>query len=263
MTDRKKVGLALGGGAARGLAHLGVLEVLEREHIPIDMIAGTSIGALVGAFYAHTQNLPRMKALALEIGTNRLRYFSDLTVPRTGLLRWNRIENRLKKDIGGVRFEDLRIPFACVASDLDNGREAILNTGSVWEAIRASATIPGLLSIPSLNQRHLVDGGILNPVPVDIVKRMGADFVIAVNVLPSVEGERHREINLFTVLIKSVYLFSYHIIESSLKQADIVIHPDTDPIGFVNFQRVNEAVLIGSLAAESAIPQIKARLGLI
>ncbi|MDP2918843.1 MAG: patatin-like phospholipase family protein, partial [Dehalococcoidia bacterium] len=168
--ERKKIGVVLGGGAARGLAHIGVLEALEQEGIPIDMIAGTSIGAIVGAFYAYTKDIQLMKTLAVEIGKRRLRLFTDLTVPRTGILRWNWVEKRLKGIIGGVRFEDLKIPFCCVAADIDNGEEVVLKDGLVWEAARASATVPVALSIKPWRNRYLVDGGIVNPVPVRAVK---------------------------------------------------------------------------------------------
>jgi len=263
---RKKVGLALGGGAARGLAHIGVLEVLEREGIPIDMIAGTSMGAVVGAFYAHTGDVGLMKDLAIDFGKKRIRFFTDLTIPRTGILRWKWVEDRLKQYIGGVRFDELEIPFCCVAVDIDNGEEVTLNEGSVWEAARASATVPVALSINPWEGRYLVDGGISNPVPVSSVRQMGADFVIAVNVLhdPVSTGASRpgREHTIFSIMTKSVYILSYRVIGTSLAGADAVIEPGLAGIAYTDFQRAADCIQRGAAAAEAAAPEIKRRLGL-
>lgn len=258
---RKKIGLALGGGAARGLAHIGVLEVLEREGVPIDMIAGTSIGALVGGFYAGTRDLPAMKRLAQEVGRKRLYYFTDFGIPRTGLIRWTRVENRLKKVIGGATFADLKIPLACVAMDFDNAEEIVLDSGPVWEAMRASATIPAVLALTTVRGRRLIDGGISNPVPVSTLRKMGADFIIAVNVLPKRTPVDSREANIFTIMVKTVYLLSYRVMESSLSGADVVIQPQTDEIGFADFHRSEECIRLGRVAAEAALPEIRRRLG--
>jgi NTE family protein len=267
--NRIKVGLALGGGAARGLAHIGVLEVLEREGIPIDMIAGTSMGAIIGAFYAHTRDIDSMKDLAIAMGKQRIRFFTDLTIPRTGILRWKRIEDRLKRVIGGVRFEDLKIPFSCVAVDIDNGEEIILNEGLVWDAARASATVPVALSINPWKDRYLVDGGVSNPVPVNALKQMGADFIIAVNVLHDAidvptkkSGQKAREHNIFTIMTKTVYIMSYRVIGTSLAGADVVIEPDMTGITFTDFHHAQECIERGTVMTQKAIPEIKRRLSL-
>jgi NTE family protein len=267
--NRKKVGLALGGGAARGLAHIGVLEALEHEGIPIDMIAGTSMGAIIGAFYAHTRDINLIKDLAIEVGKHRIRFFTDLTIPRTGILRWKWVEDRLKRVIGGVRFEDLKIPFSCVAVDIDNGEELILNEGLVWDAARASATIPVALSINPWKNRYLVDGGVSNPVPVNALQQMGADFVIAVNVLHDAVNvtaqEPHkkvREHNIFTIMTKTVYILSYRVIGTSLAGADVVIEPDMGGIAFTDFHRAEECIKRGALMTQKIIPEIKHRLSL-
>ena len=268
-SKRRKVGLALGGGAARGLAHIGVLEVLEKEGIPIDMIAGTSMGAIIGAFYAHTCDIDSMKKLAVAMGKQRIRFFTDLTIPRTGILRWKRIEDRLKRVIGGVRFEDLKVPFSCIAVDIDNGEEVILNRGYVWDAVRASATVPVALSINPWQGRYLVDGGVLNPIPVDVVRKMGADFVIAVNVLRDTPGAGKKprkkikeQPNIFTVMTKTVYAISYRTVAASLSNADMVIEPHMSDIAFTGFKRVEECIKRGRLMAEKAIPEIKRQLSL-
>jgi NTE family protein len=263
----KKVGLALGGGAARGLAHIGVLEALEHEGIPIDMIAGTSMGAIIGAFYAHTRDITLIKEMAMEVGKHRIRFFTDLTIPRTGILRWKWVEDRLKKVIGGVRFDDLKIPFSCVAVDIDNGEELILNEGLVWDAARASATVPVALSINPWKNRYLVDGGVSNPVPVNALKQMGADFIIAVNVLHDTVNataqkphKKARENNIFTIMTKTVYIFSYRVIGTSLAGADVVIEPDMGGISFTDFHRAEECIKRGTRMTQNVIPEIKRRL---
>ena len=144
--SRKKVGLALGGGAARGLAHIGVLEVLEKAGIPIDMIAGTSMGAIIGGVYAKTGNAAAMRPVAVSFGFRKMRYFSDFTVPRTGIIKGRRIEDELKTVIGAnTEFHDLRIPFSCVAVDIDNGEEVVIKDGKVWEAMQSQFLRAGYL----------------------------------------------------------------------------------------------------------------------
>lgn len=259
---RKKVGLALGGGAARGLSHIGVIEKLVSAGIPIDYIAGTSIGSIVGSFYAYTLDIERVKKLADGVGAHRLKLFSALTFPHTGLVRWDKVETFLKGDIGDVDFSDLKIPFCCVASDIDTGKEVILNKGPVWNAIRASSSIPGIFEMTEIDGHHLVDGGVLNQVPVDVVRKMGADIVIAVNVLPLNRiVEEKKDVNIFTILIKSTFLISYHMIEMELEKADVVISPDTQDIGYFDFHRTEESYEIGRVAAKKAVRKIKKLLG--
>ena len=135
----KKVGLALGSGDARGLAHIGVLKVLEKEKIPVGMIAGTSIGALIGAFYAQGKDTSQITDLAEELGAKKLSFLVDPVLPRTGLVGGRKLESKLKSVFGGIEFGDLKIPFACVATDIDSGEEVIINQGKVWEGIRASS----------------------------------------------------------------------------------------------------------------------------
>ena len=257
---KRKVGLALGGGAARGLAHIGVLEVLEKEGIPIDMIAGTSIGALVGAVYAEKRDIELMKELAVDLGSKRLT-FIDPALPKTGLIRGRKIENTLKSIVGNVKFEDLTMPFACVTVDIDTGEEVVIRQGTVWKAIRASASVPAILALTKWEGRHLVDGGLVNPVPVSVLETMGADFIIAVNVLPSRITKETKEPNIFGVIMKTIYIYSYRVVGSSLSGADVVIEPDVGHLAFTDFHRAQEYILQGQLSAQDVIPEIKRRLG--
>ncbi len=267
---RKKVGLALSGGAARGAAHVGVLEVLEEEGIPIDMIAGTSAGALIGALYARCRSAAEVRKIVTNLASKRFTIFTDLTIPKTGLIRGKRLKEHLKSIIGDIKFEDLSVPFACVATDIGNGEGVIINRGSVVDAVRASTSIPGLFKVVKWENRYLVDGGLVNPVPVRLVKEMGADFVIAVNVVPDM---RHRvyhssneqikeakEPNIFSVLLRTIHIAAYQAVRSSLEGADVIIEPDVVHVGFGDFHRHKECISQGELAAQSAIPEIKMKL---
>ena len=268
---KKRVGLALGGGAARGMAHIGVLEVLQREGIPVDLIAGSSAGAAIGAIYAQGKDFVEIKKLALDLGKHSLVPFLDLSLPRSGLLRGRKIQNLVASIIGGnINFSDLKMPFACVATDIDTGEEVVIDQGSVPEAVRASITIPGILTVVKWQGRYLVDGVLVNPVPVNVVKQMGADFIIAVNVIPEVTDranqvssdrrQKSREPNIIHVLIQSVYIGTYALVEHSLEEADIVIEPQVAHIGAGDFHHVDECIRQGELAAQAAVPEIKRRL---
>ena len=254
---KRKIGLALGGGAARGLAHIGVLEVLEREGIPIDMIAGTSIGAFIGALYAQGKGVSQIKELAIELGSKRFSFLADPALPKTGLIRGRRIENTLRSIIGDIEFGDLRTPFACVATDIDSGEEVVIKQGLVWEGVRASASIPVILRVAKWENRYLVDGGLVNPVPASVLRAMGADFIIAVNVMPSRSVRETKEPNIFSVMMQTLYIASYQMVKSSLSGADVVIEPQVGHIAFTDFHRVQECVLQGELAAQESILEIK------
>jgi len=194
MRRKKKIGLALSGGAARGMAHIGVLEVLERENIPVDIITGTSAGAMAGALYAKDGNCKQIRAVIKELSRHKLASFIDPSLPRSGFIKGRRIKDLMAKFIGkDLKFSDLKIPFACVATDINTGEEVVLNEGSVPEAVRASISIPGIFTVVKMDNRYLVDGGLVNPVPVSVAREMGADLVIAVNVIPPVARRIHKE----------------------------------------------------------------------
>jgi NTE family protein len=270
-SPRKKIGLALSGGAARGLAHVGVIDVLHEEGIPIDMIAGTSAGAVMGAIYAWNQDTDKMKEYALDAKWKKLAPLIDPSFPRTGFIKGRKIKNLLSTFIGGnIKFSDLKIPFACVATDIDTGEEIVINKGSVPEALRASISIPGIFTLVKHEGRYLVDGGLTTPVPVELVKQMGADFIIAVNVNPDVVGrmsntslrrmEARKEPNIFQVMMQSIYITTYSLARNNLENADIVIEPRVAHIGAGDFQKAREFIDLGTQAAKSAIPKIKEKI---
>jgi len=177
-----KIGLALGSGSARGLAHVGVIMALEAYNIPVDIIAGTSIGSVIGSLYASGATVRQLEEVALSIKKSKTLFMIDPVFPHSGLISGDRIEKMLNQfAIKDKTFDDLNIPFGAVATDVESGAEVILNQGKVIDAVRASISIPGIFTPVKYQNYYLVDGGVVDPVPVDVVKMMGGDIIIAVS----------------------------------------------------------------------------------
>ena len=177
-----KIGLALGGGSARGLAHVGVILALEAYNIPIDIIAGTSIGSVIGGLYASGATIEQLEEVALSIKKSKTLFMIDPVFPHSGLISGDRIEKMLNQfALKDKTFDDLSISFAAVATDVESGAKVILNQGKVIDAVRASIAIPGIFTPVKYQDYYLVDGGVVDPVPVDVVQMMGADIIIAVS----------------------------------------------------------------------------------
>ena len=183
--EAPRVGLALSGGALRGIAHIGVLKALEEASIPVDMIAGTSAGAFVGACYAKDGSVALLHETTLGIDWRRLARLVDLNLISLGkgFVHGQKVKSILRSFIGDAEFEDLKIPFAVVATDAQSMEEIVISKGSVVEAVRASVSMPVIFTPVKWGDRFLIDGGVVNPLPVDVVRNMGAEIVIAVNVL--------------------------------------------------------------------------------
>ena len=268
MIKNRKVGLALGSGAARGLAHIGVLEVLEKEGIPIDMISGSSAGAVIGALYAQGKDLKTVKTLVRGLNRKRLISLTDLIPSKTGLIHGEKIKDILEAAIGGdMSFTDLKIPFACIATDIMTGEEVVINQGSVLDGLRASISIPLLFSATKWKSRYLVDGGLVNPVPVDILKRMGANFIIAVNVIPNIRMEmqhskKAKEPGILDIIMHTIYIGNTSLVRHSLEGADVSIEPQVRHIGAGDFHRADECIMEGERATREHIPEIRMRLGI-
>jgi len=272
---KRKVGLALGGGGGRGMAHIGIIEVLEREKIPIDMVAGTSVGAAIGALLAQGKNADEMKLLARSWDWKHRARAIDLTLPKSGFIAGKKVKEFLKSIIGDVQFSELKLPFACVATDVMTGEEVVINQGSVLEAVRASISMPIIFSVVKWQGRYLVDGGLVDPVPVSVLKDMGADFIIAVNVDPRMstgqeriypgknnteEASAIKEPNIFNIIMKMSGIANSQIVEASLEGADVVIEPRLAGIGLGDFGHIEECILKGGFATIDAVPEIKNRL---
>lgn len=195
MALKKKVGLALSGGFAKGLSHIGVLEVIENEMISIDYIAGTSIGALIGALWAKGFKASEIRELASTIEWKEM---LDFTIPREGFLEGKKIQEFLDRILKGAEFKDLKIPMGIVALDIRNGEKVVFQKGNVAQAIRCSISYPGIFTPVRLANRELIDGGIVDPIPVDVVREMGANFVIAVNLAYDIKTAHISTIKLDT-----------------------------------------------------------------
>ncbi len=253
---RKKVGLALSGGSVRGAAHLGVLEVLEREGIRPDCVAGTSAGSVVGAVYCAGLDLDEIKQLALHLHWKKL---GRVTRPRLGFLDGQRLEQYLDETIGHLQFEELEIPLAAVAVDIVRGELVVLKEGPVAPAVRASCALPGVFTPVERGAQILVDGGVLNNLPVSVVREMGADYVIAVDLLPStIWGARPR--NLFEMFYLSFYTL-LRAAHSEASEADCLIVPAIGQLNWVDLSQVEVLIEKGHEAAEAKIEQIKQDLG--
>lgn len=250
--NKATVGIALGAGAARGLAHIGVLKVLEREGIKIDFIAGTSAGAIIGGIYAATGNLRLMERLAMHMKWN---YLVDITVPRMGFVAGEKAARFLDILTHGKEFKDLLIPFAAVACDIERGEEVVISSGKVAPAIRASMSIPGIVAPARIGGRLLVDGAVLNRVPSDVVRNRGVDIVVAVSIGGRMPYDRVN--NIFEVIARSVELMELEILESRIVDADVVIEPDVMSIGPTRLDLAAELILRGERATENALPKIR------
>jgi len=253
----KCVGLVLSGGAVRGIAHIGVLEVLEEAGIRPNVVAGTSAGSLVGALYCAGLSAAEIEAEALELSWNKI---GRVTRPRLGWFDATRLEERINELIGGRTFAELEIPFAAVAADILTGEEVVLREGSVARAVRASCSVPGIFTPVVQGKRLLVDGGLLNNLPVSVAREMGADYVIAVDLLPPVQRSRQPR-HLAEMWMLAFYSFVL-LAHRERSDANCLIIPDIAHLSMMDFSHGPELIARGREAAEAALPQLREDLGL-
>jgi NTE family protein len=251
------IGLALGGGFARGFAHLGVLQVLEQNHIPISCIAGTSVGSILGAAYASGAPLAR---IIVTCRTLRFRDIARWRVSRLGLASNHRLGDLIERVFDSRQFEDLRIPLAVVATDLNSGEPVVLTHGSLVDAIRASCAFPGLFEPVEIGTRCLADGGLVAPVPTRAARELGAEFVLGVSVGIQ-DGHRGTPSNIFQVVTRAVSAAQKHQLEVWERHADLVLRPDVQSFAWDDFDRADEAIEAGAAVARLALPRIQKYLG--
>jgi NTE family protein len=272
-TRPQRLGLALSGGGARGLAHIGVLKVLERESIPIHCLSGASMGGIIAAAYASGTSAEALETEAIRMGGLReLVKLVDIRPPRRGLLAGENVRHYLSQLIpDGMSFDQLRIPLALKSVDLQRGVEVDLTEGLVIDAVLATSAFPGIFPPFTRGGMHLVDGGVLNNLPVDLLKRLGAEVTMAVNVSPSFHGKANipspslaRLPNFAFDVYLTVVLMTRTITQTRLKEQPphILIEPDI-PISFglfSGFTHPHRVIEIGEQAAEAALPQINKQL---
>ncbi len=244
----RRIGLALGGGVVRGLAHIGVLEVVLELGITVECVAGTSSGAVIGGLYAAGVPLEEMVDIALRASWRDL---AEISVRRDGLIGTRRLAAHLDSVIGGKTFDDLRIPFTAVATDIRTGEEVLLRHGRVSEAIRASCSIPGIFVPVNVGGRTLVDGGLCNNVPASVARAMGAAYVVAVDLNSrSLGGPAPK--NVFQIILNAHDIMQRANAEAEVRRADLVIQPDLSGLSLVDFHAAREFISRGREAARAA-----------
>jgi NTE family protein len=253
---KPKIALVLGGGAARGFAHIGVIRALEQEKIPIDMIVGTSVGSLIGAIYASDANSFELEWTAFSLERDHIidyTLFSALT--GLGLVKGDKLEGFVKEKIPVANIEDLKLPFAAVATDLNRGTRVVLDHGSVAKAVHSSSAIPGVF-IPVEHQgRLLVDGGVIENLPSSVARERGADIVIAVDI--SVNVVNFNITNLIDVMQQAVTIMSSENVQYTRKNADVIITPAVGDVGMLDFSQKKRCMQAGIEATQKAMPDIR------
>jgi len=257
LVKNKKLGLALGSGGAKGLAHIGILKVLERENILVSFIAGSSIGALVGGLYAAGISADYLEEIACSTNWKELLSLIDPTI-RQGLIRGEKIIRFLERLVGRKNFQDLSIPFKAIATDLLTGEMVAIGQGEVAIAIRASGAYPLIFQPVEWEGRLLVDGGLSAPVPAEIVREMGAEVVLAVNL-----DSEHFSMNFrpgpFSyrrIVNNSINALRYHLARENARHADLVINPKVGVVGWDKFLEPEELIAKGKEAMEKKFPEL-------
>lgn len=266
MKKRIKVGLALGSGGIRGLAHIGVIKTLLKYQIPIDYIAGASIGAWVGAHYALFQDIAMLEAVTVGSKKEKLEAFFDPSL-RGGLIGGQKTKKLLEQWLHDATFEQARIPLAVVATDMNKRATCVFSTGDIVPAVQASMAIPGIFKPIAYDGRVLVDGGVSCPVPSDVVKAMGADIVIAVNLyrIPESPIDITIDSGVIEVTKRTMEILRYALAQRSADAADVVIEPAVE--AYAGWSRYftkdvgQDIVTIGERETEVLIPSILKFLG--
>jgi NTE family protein len=247
------IGLALGGGFARGFAHLGILKVLEQHHIRVSHIAGASVGSVFAGAYASGAPLARILAASRTI---RFRDIARWSVSRLGLASNHRLADVIERVFDSKRFEDMKVPLAVVATNLATGDPVVFQQGPLVEAVRASCAYPGLFEPIQIGTRWLADGGLVAPVPTLAARRLGARLVVGVSV-GTQDGNRNAPKNIFQVVARAVSAAQKHQLDTWERHADLVIRPDVQEISWDDFGRSSEAIEAGEAAARVALPRIR------
>ena len=250
-----KIALVLGGGAARGFAHVGAIKALEAQGIVPDLILGTSAGAVVGALYAAGNGGFELQKLAIQMEEGQV---SDWSLPDRGVIRGEALQNFVNRVVGQRPLEKLPRLFGAVATDLQSGEATVFRTGNTGMAVRASSSVPGVFQPVKINGREYVDGGLVSPVPVKAARDMGADFVIAVDI--SDQPKYGSTKSTIDVLLQTFAIMGQSIGRYELRDADVVIRPQTSAIKGTDFQDRHMAVLEGEKAVAAVLPEIKAKL---
>ncbi len=252
-----KVALVLGAGSSKGFAHVGVLKVLEINHVPIHLIVGTSVGSVVGSLYAHGYSAFQVQEIALAVEKGDV--IDPLYVPTQGFVKGEKLEEFVNKMVKHTPIEKLKISFLAVTTDVQQGQEVTLDKGNTGSAVRASCSIPGVFRPAKIGDKVYVDGGVMSPVPVAAAKRFGADVVIAVDI--SSEVEKTAPQGTVETILQAITIMYANLSAIQLGQADVVIRPKVGHIGTFDFTKRHEAILAGEKATLAVMPQVTQILG--
>jgi NTE family protein len=251
-----RIGLALGGGAAKGFAHVGVIKVLEASGLTPAVVAGTSAGSVVGALYASGLSGFALQEQSFALDEGRIR---DLTLFGVGgLVKGEKLQDYVNELVKKRTLEQMSKPFAAVATDLDSGARVIFNRGNTGQAVRASCSIPGVFQPALIGGRRYVDGGLVSPVPVDAARQLGADIVIAVDI--SSKAKDGRAEGILSNLNQTITIMGQKLGEQEMTRADVIIRPRVGQIGATDLDQKHVAVLEGEKSAQEALPLIRAAI---
>lgn len=262
---RKKIGLALGGGGAKGLAHIGVIKALEEACLPIDYISGTSMGALVGGWYAATQNIVFLENIFLKIKKDDLLPNEAVKgVESEKLFKSEAFAKILTKLLDKRTIEQCALPFRAIATNVENGREVILSEGSLVDAIRASIALPVVFKPVKIGEQLLMDGGVANPVPADVARQMGAEFVIAVDISSRwirIDNDLAENQNVPSFIASAFSVVEYEVAQQVLKQADMVLRPPVMTYDWLDFFRAEEIIEAGYREMKKNLAEVREKAG--
>ncbi len=250
-----RIGLALGGGAARGFAHIGVIQVLEESGIKPQLVVGTSAGSLVAALYATGMSGAELGMLAVGMDESAL---TDWSFPGRGVIRGVALARYVREQTGGRSIEQMKLPLGIVATDLDSGQAILFQRGDPGVAVRASSAVPAVFQPVKIGEREYVDGGLVSPVPVRFARQMGAELVLAVDISSPPEGQATGDamrmlLQTFAIMGKSINAFE-------LRDADVVLRPRLNGVGSADFSSRQRAILAGREAALAGLPELRARI---
>ncbi|MGQ0596137.1 patatin-like phospholipase family protein [Aquabacterium sp.] len=250
-----KIGLALGGGAARGFAHIGVLQVLEEQGIKPDLVVGTSAGSVVATLYAAGKTPAELTNMAMTLDESTI---TDWVFPGRSLLKGEALAKFVRNLSGGRQIEGMRMPLGIVAADLQNGQPILFRKGDPGMAVRASSSVPGVFEPVKIGGREYIDGGAVSPIPVRYAKQMGADIVIAVDISAIPEGQSTK--GAVDILLQTFNIMGHAISQYELQDADVVMRPKLEGIGSTEFSARRLSILAGREAALMVMPQLKERI---
>jgi len=250
-----RVGIALGGGAAKGFAHIGVIKMLEANGLEPVVVSGTSAGSVVGALYASGMDAFQLQRHAVALDEDEIR---DVSLFSGGLIKGQLLQDYINRLVRQRPIDAFAKPFAAVATRLEDGNRSVFVRGNTGQAVRASSSIPGVFEPVEIGKWHYVDGGVVSPVPVDAARQLGAEFVIAVDISSRASGSMPD--SLLGIVNQSITIMGRKLGAQELARADVVIRPQVGAIGAADFEQRNHAILQGEQAALAAIPQIRAKL---